>query len=107
MSKSYYQKQYLSIMCYNERMNKITHKPQPGWALVSIAASEWGDIPTPQKTYDSVTSGEILEIHPSDQPEYGDLVGHVGHWAKFKDDIRFGTFSFVKLSDIAGISYGD
>ena len=84
----------------------IKHEPEPGNALVNLVPT-YGDVPVPPKSYDSLTAGEILAVHPNDKDKQY-LVGRIGHWAQFKDDVRLeGNIAFVPLKDILGSSYAD
>lgn len=86
-------------------------EPVKGRILVKLGASEYGNIPVPEKTYDSVTSGEIIKINPEDEHDYGNWVGRTGHWKQFKDDLRVATLptgeklAIILISDVDGTSH--
>lgn len=83
----------------------IIHEPEPGNALVSLAPV-FGSIPTTPKSYDSILKGVIVAVHPDDHKDY--LIGRTGHWARFKDDVRFeDNYAFVPLQDILGTSFNN
>lgn len=84
-------------------------EPEEGRVLVRLETSEYGAIPVPEKTYDSVTSGTILSINPKDKDkEY--LVGRKGYWKLYMDDLRVGTLptgeklALILISNIEGTS---
>jgi hypothetical protein len=85
--------------------------PVKGRILVQLGASEWGDIPVPEKTFDSVTNGVVIKVHPDDEKEYGDWVGEQAYWKLYKDDLRVATLpdggklAIILISDIDGTSY--
>ena len=76
-------------------------QPQQGNVIVKIPTSEYGAVPVNVTTYHSVTWGEIIQLHPKDEEEYGYLVGKIGHWRKYADDILLpGGHSVIPISDI-------
>lgn len=84
-------------------------EPEQGRVLVKLAVSEYGAIPVPEKTYDSVTSGLIISINPKDS-DYSYLLGRKGYWRLYKDELRVGTLptgeklALILISDIDGTS---
>lgn len=78
--------------------------------LVRLETSEYGAIPVPEKTYDSVTSGIILSVNSNEESEYGYLIGRKGYWKLYKDDLRVGTLpsgeklALIQINDIEGTS---
>jgi len=85
-------------------------EPQEGRVLVRLETSEYGAIPVPEKTYDSVTSGTILSVNEKDKDSYGYLVGKIGYWKLYKDDLRVGVLptgeklALILINDIDGTS---
>lgn len=76
-------------------------QPQPGNAIVKVPDSEYGDVPITKTNFHSVTWGEIIKLHDSDVKEYSHLIGRIGHWHKFIDDIMLpGGYSVVPIADI-------
>lgn len=81
-------------------MNVI--EPAVGTVLVRLSK---GSIPTPEKSYDSVTNGEIIAVNPSDE-QNAYLIGRTGYWAQFKDEVRVGdNMAFILVTDIRGTTY--
>lgn len=78
--------------------------------LVRLDTSEFGAIPVPEKTYDSVTKGIILSVNSKDENEYGYLVGKRGYWRLYKDELRVGELptgeklALILINDIEGTS---
>lgn len=85
-------------------------QPQEGRVLVRLDTSEFGAIPVPEKTYDSVTSGAILSVNSKDEDKYGYLVGKRGYWRLYKDELRVGVLptgeklALILINDIEGTS---
>lgn len=83
-------------------MNK--YSPQPGNALVRLIP-DYGAIKVPTKSYDSIMRGKILAINEKDSDDYIHLIGKVGHWRQFKDDLRLDDeHALIELKDILGTS---
>lgn len=86
-------------------------EPVSGRILVKLGVSEYGDIPVPEKTYDSITYGEILKVHPDDNID--SWVGMTGHWRLYMDDLRVATLptgeklALILLDKVDGISHDD
>lgn len=81
-------------------------EPNQGVLLVKLPASEFGNIPVPDKAYASTTYGEVLYVHHTDKTKHGYLVGRTAYWDKFKD-IKIPTtdnLAFVKVEDVMGYS---
>lgn len=75
-----------------------TYYPEPGIALVKLIP-RYGGIKAPEKSYDSLQSGTIISVHPDDSKNY--LVGTIGHWRQFKDDLRLPDgHALIELKDI-------
>lgn len=83
--------------------------PEQGRVLVKLDTSEYGEVPVPEKTYDSVTSGTILAINENDV-DYQYLVGRKGYWRLYKDDLRVAKLptgeklALILIKDIDGTS---
>ena len=85
-------------------------KPFPGVVLVELDASNYGNIPMPEKSYDSITEGTVIAVAEKDEEEWGYLVGHKVHYPKFKDDCPVKNpenrkLNLIPLKDIYGSSY--
>lgn len=81
-----------------------------GVILAKLSTSEYGDIPVPEKDYDSITWGTVLAVHPEDETQYGYLLGRQAHWRKYKDDARIAgekTLVLIEIKDILGSSYDE
>lgn len=81
--------------------------PMPGVALVQLGASEFGNVPVPEKAHDSMTSGIVVGMNPSDS-NWKDLMGKTIYYRKFKDDARINgkdKLVLIEISDILGSSY--
>jgi len=83
--------------------------PEQGRVLVKLDTSEYGEVPVPEKTYDSVTSGTILAINESDT-DHQYLVGRRGYWRLYKDELRVAKLdtgeklALILINDIEGTS---
>lgn len=86
-------------------------EPLPGRVLVKLGVSAYGDIPVPPKDYDSLMEGIIIKVSRPDEEIYGYLVGRIGHFKKYKDDLVVGTtaeggkLALIPIQDIDGTSY--
>lgn len=85
-------------------------EPFVGVVLVELPASNYGVIPMPSKSYDSITHGTVLAINPKDQDTWGHLVGRTVHYPTFKDDCKVKTddkrnLQLIPIKDIYGSSY--
>jgi co-chaperonin GroES (HSP10) len=76
--------------------------PEPGNALVRLIP-KYGGIKIPGKSYDTLRTGEILLVGTKNK-DY--LIGTIGFWRDYKDDLRFEneTLAFIELKDILGYS---
>jgi hypothetical protein len=91
-----------NIMVIMTVMNK--YSPQPGNALVRLIL-DYGAIKVPTKSYDSIMRGKIIAINEDDTDNYIHIVGKIGHWRQFKDDLRLPeNHAFIELKDILGTS---
>lgn len=85
-------------------------EPEEGRVLVRLDTSEYGAIPVPEKTYDSVTSGVILSVNEKDKEKYDYLVGRKGYWKLYRDDLRVAVLptgeklALILINDIDGTS---
>lgn len=90
-------------------------EPEKGRVLVKLDTSEYGDVPVPEKTYDSVVSGEIIKTSKYDKTWYGKrkykhLIGRKGYWRLYKDDLRVARLpsgeklALILIKDIDGTS---
>jgi hypothetical protein len=80
-------------------------EPEPGHVLVVLDTGGVPGLTTTQETYQK---GKIIKINESDLPST--LLGRVGHWAKYKDEVHLDVpggakLSFIKIADILGTSY--
>jgi hypothetical protein len=76
-------------------------QPEPGNAIVKVPSSEWGDMPVQKTAHHSVTWGEIISLHSDDMPVKAYLIGRVGHWHRYSDDIMLNDeYAVVELKDI-------
>lgn len=83
-------------------MQAMIYSPEPGVALVKLIPPYSG-IEAPKKTYDSIQEGEIISLHQEDMEKKSYLVGAIGHWRQFKDDLRLKHgLAFIELKDIFG-----
>ena len=93
----------------------INYEPEPGIALVKLIP-KYSGIKAPEKSYDSIMEGEIIKVG-YDAKEYGVdkepklvstkayLVGRIGYWRQFKDDLRLtDDYAFIEIRDILGTS---
>lgn len=79
-------------------------EPAEGVVLVELI-KEFGDIPTPEKSHDSLTSGKIVSVNKADE-DYNSRIGQIAHWRKYVDDARLpGNLCFIDIKDIKGFSY--
>lgn len=78
----------------------MKYVPEQSIALVRLIEPA---IKGPKKKYDTITEGEIIALHEDDIPEKGHLIGKVGHWREYKDDLRLkDNYAFIELTDIFG-----
>jgi len=88
-------------------------EPEKGRVLVKLGVSKYGAVPVPEKTYDTVNEGEIIEVNPIDRKEWGYLVGRIGYFKDYKDELRVVTLptgeklALIPINDIDGTSYDD
>lgn len=78
--------------------------PEPGIALVKLIPPT---IKVPSKKYDTITEGTVVAINKENRDK-NYLIGRVGHWREYKDDLRLGakdTYAFIELGDIFGTDY--
>ncbi len=83
-------------------------EPTKGNILAKLSTSEYGDIPVPEKDYDSITWGTVVATNEEDKEEYGYLLGRQAYWRRFKDDCRIAdekTLVLIEINDILGSSY--
>jgi hypothetical protein len=83
--------------------------PQPGVALVKLPVSDYGAIPVPERSHDSLTWGTVISLHEDDK-KYEYLIGRTAYWRKYKDDARVkgdDKLVFIEINDILGSSYDD
>lgn len=81
-------------------------EPTKGNILVELSASEWGDIPVPEKSHDSLTYGKVISVSKSEVEKNDWLVGRTAYWRKYRDDARIGeNMCFIEVKDIMGTSY--
>lgn len=87
-------------------MNTI-YEPEPGCVLVQL---DTGGVPGLQTVQETYQKGKILKLnkHVRDNSK-NYLLGRVGHWAKYKDEIHIdtpdGKFSSIKINDILLTTY--
>lgn len=86
-------------------------EPQTGRVLVELATSNYGDIPMPEKSYDSITSGKIITVNTEDIVAgfQVDWVGRTGYWRLYKDDCRVEgpngeKLALIEVNDVMGLS---
>lgn len=80
-----------------------------GTVLAKLSASEYGDIPVPEKDYDSITWGTVVELN-KDDADYDYLLGRQIYYRRFKDDARIAfdkTLVLIEIKDILGSSYDE
>ncbi len=83
---------------------KIT-EPSAGAILVRLDS---GAIPAPEKQHDTVTSGQVIAINPSDANVYAVWVGRDAHWRGYKDDCRLpNKLALIEIKDVLGTTYDD
>lgn len=84
-----------------------TIEPMPGTVLVQLAESEYGNIPVPVKSHDSLTWGQVVSVNEDDVIACGFLRGRVAYWRKYKDDARIPNtkLALIEIKDILGSSY--
>jgi co-chaperonin GroES (HSP10) len=83
-------------------------EPMRGTVLVELGTSEWGDIPVPEKSHDSLTWGKVVAVNEDDKEAYGFLQNRNAHWRKYKDDARVdNNYAFIEIKDILGTSYAN
>lgn len=88
--------------------------------LVELSKSPYGDIPVPDKKYDSRTEGKVIAISDTLQEKnrlanalpaphnqsWDHLIGKTVYWEEYKDGIRAEdgdkTYAFIKFEDIRG-----
>ena len=97
-------KLYYNTSCYNVDMNTV-FEPEPGHVLVVL---DTGGVPGLQSLQETYQKGKIIKFNEADLPSA--LLGRVGHWAKYKDEVHLdgpdGTkLSFIKIADILGTTY--
>ena len=74
-------------------------KPSRGVVLVDLIPA-FGDIPTVQKSHDSLTSGKVIAVNKYDEK---DLLGCTAFWRLYKDDARLpGNLALIEIKDILG-----
>lgn len=83
-------------------MNKLT--PLDGVVLVELGSSPFGNIPVPEKKYDSRTEGVIVALPVE---KVGELqIGLKVFWEEYKDTVRAKQddkeYAFIKIEDIRG-----
>jgi len=81
-------------------------KPALGIVLVELPNSNYGSVPFPEKSYDSVTYGTIVAVHPDDDQS---LLGKTEYHRLFKDDCRVKgdngeKQALIEIADIMGTS---
>lgn len=89
---------------------RVMIEPRTGAVLVELAASNYGAIPLPEKSYDSITSGKIIAV--SDEvsiPPLKEMIGKTGYWRLYKDDCRVEgpngeKQALIEIKDILGLS---
>lgn len=86
----------------------IMIEPQTGVVLVELATSNYGDIPMPEKSYDSITSGKIIAL-PEHNVTMQFKIGDIGYWRLYKDDCRVEgpkgeKLALIEVKDILGVS---
>lgn len=85
----------------------------PGTALVSLGASNFGDVPVPEKSHDTITWGTIIKLNKEDEKQYGYLLNREGYWRAYKDDAKIDPhvgqkkLCLIDIKDILGSSYED
>lgn len=78
----------------------MNYSPEPGIALVKLILPYSG-IEAPKKSYDSIQEGTIIALHENDIKSKGYMVGKIGHWRQFKDDLRLkDNYALIELKDI-------
>ncbi len=88
-------------------------EPTKGRILVKLDASKYGNVPVPEKTYDTVNSGEVVKIHPDDLKEYQDWIGKAVFFRDYMDDLRVAVLAdgeklaLIKIDNVEGTSYND
>ena len=86
-------------------------EPTEGRILVQLNASKYGDVPVPEKTYDTVNEGVVIAINPNDKEWYSWMVGRTAHFRDYKDELRVATtadgkkLAIILISDVDGTSY--
>jgi hypothetical protein len=88
-------------------------EPEKGRVLVKLGVSKYGNVPVPEKTYDTVNEGEIIAVNEIDRESWGYLVGRTGHFKDYMDDLRVATLptgkklALIRIDNIEGTSYDD
>lgn len=100
----------LTITSFFSIMLLMIIRPREGVVLVKLAASNYGDIPMPEKSYDSITNGVIVATNPKDT-ESDFQVGDSGFWRLYKDDCRVTgdndeKLALINITDILGTADG-
>jgi hypothetical protein len=77
----------------------INYEPEPGIALVKLIP-RYSGIKAPEKSYDSIMEGTIIAINDANKDK-NYMIGRVGHWRQFKDDLRLAdNYAAIELKDI-------
>ena len=85
-------------------------EPEQGRVLVKLGTSKYGDVPVPEKSYDTVNEGEIVAVNPDDEELYSRLVGRTAFFRDYKDELRVGELptgeklALILINDIEGTS---
>lgn len=81
-------------------MNQLT--PMEGCLLVELSG-QYGYVETPDKKYDSKTSGVVIRANVKDGEQWP---GRIVYFEAYKDDVqinRDGTlYAFIKLEEVRG-----
>jgi hypothetical protein len=84
-------------------------EPTKGRILVKLEASKYGAVPVPEKTYDTVNSGEVVKVHPYDNCK--EWVGKTVFFHDYMDALRIAVLptgeklALIKIENIEGTAH--